>query len=499
MRGMAALTENQTKYRSVPMLRSVGGSIPRDVLGIIPELVARTTRMVPFAWTSGGVKVAMEDPYDTALHHIIEKRVGVPVIPHAASVDALDGALAQYGVDSRDDVRMLLRDARADDAIDALVRYAQANDAADIVMVFRRDGAAISARVDGFLVPVLTAPASAGILLLAALRQRIGQPHHMHRAAHRGTFRVAQGRTKSTDDSIAVRCAVMPAHDGERAVLCIANAALRQQSIETLGWPAHVLAIVRRALMRSSGLTVIVGPPGAGKTTALYALVRLLARDGTSTAAVEERIACDLEGVQQLEAQRGAMTEALRAILRESPAVIAVDALDDPEAVAMALHAALAGRRVIATMDVPDAATAQQRLRAAHVSSHVLAAVPYVIVVQRLVRAACPACVVARHLTETEQRVLAADAEAMTVFEAMEGVVMQTTVVPSVRGCDACGYTGYRGFACIAEALDSRAVDQGVDAPRASLLAAGMSRALAHETTLQEVLRVCRSGDRCAA
>ena len=267
-------------------------------------------------------------------------------------------------------------------------------------------------------------------------------------------------------------------------------------TLETLGMSAPQLADLRRALAQPNGVVLVTGPTGAGKTTTLYAGLNLLNDQTRNILTVEDPVEYAVEGVGQTQVNaKVGMTFAagLRAILRQDPDVVMVGEIRDRETAEIAVQASLTGHLVLSTVHTNSAVAAIARLRDMGVESYLLATTLSAIVAQRLVRRLCPSC----------KEPHAADAAELRLVEAAPG--SSVTLYRPV-GCHACGGTGYHGRRGVYELVIVDEMLRGMihDDARESAMAAeafrgrdtlwrsGVKLALAGETSLAEVLRVCR-------
>jgi type II secretory ATPase GspE/PulE/Tfp pilus assembly ATPase PilB-like protein len=196
-------------------------------------------------------------------------------------------------------------------------------------------------------------------------------------------------------------------------------------------------------LARSSGLVLVTGPTGSGKTTTLYAALAERSTPGVKVVTVEDPVEYRIEGVVQLPVNVKAgfgFANALRAILRHDPDVILVGEMRDVETAEIAVQAALTGHLVLSTLHTTDATGALPRLVEMGIPPYLLAATLHGVLAQRLVRTVCDACGTRREVTAEERALLGSWSSRIT--QVREGV-----------GCAQCAGTGYRGRAAISELL----------------------------------------------
>ncbi|MFN7176774.1 MAG: GspE/PulE family protein [Thermaurantiacus sp.] len=270
--------------------------------------------------------------------------------------------------------------------------------------------------------------------------------------------------------TLDVRVSTLPARGGERVVMRILDQSAVALSLEDLGLDAETMAGLRDALAQPNGMILVTGPTGAGKTTTLYAALRLLNDGRRNILTVEDPVEYAVPGVGQTQIEpRVGLTFAagLRAILRQDPDVVLVGEIRDRETAEIAVQAALTGHLVLSTVHANSAAGAITRLRDFGVEPFLIAATLRAVVAQRLARLVCSSCVG----TEPLPAPLAAKlglAPGLHVAEA--------------HGCPACRMSGFAGrkglFELISVHGEVRAlVNDGASETR--LEAAGLRRSLA--------------------
>jgi general secretion pathway protein E len=297
------------------------------------------------------------------------------------------------------------------------------------------------------------------------------------------------------------RVSTIPSLHGETVVLRILDRTAVVFDFARLGLSAPVISKFRSALELPNGIVLVTGPTGSGKTTTLYTGLLALNAVSRKIVTVEDPIEYQLHGINQIQvrSQIGLnFANLLRSILRQDPDVIMVGEIRDGETAQIAVQAALTGHLVLSTLHTNSAAAAVTRLRDMGVEDYLLTAVLRGVMAQRLVRRLCSEC----------RQASLAPPELVQRF----GLDARTDVRPirlyHAVGCPACRQTGYRGRAAIAEFLDlgpeierlifARADHASIEraAVRAgmqTMFDAGLTAALAGETTLEEVSRSVRA------
>lgn len=323
-----------------------------------------------------------------------------------------------------------------------IVTIAVREHASDVHVSFDRDRASVSVRLDGRLCPQG--------FMSAELAQRL--VNHVKVAANLDPAerrRPQDGHIRETVDGrpIDLRVAMFPAKHGEALALRIQDRETSLLSMEQLGMGARQLASLAELLDSPSGLVLVTGPTGAGKTTTLYALLQKLADGSRKVVTVESPIEYDLPGIDQSEVNYkiGVDYAALvRAALRQDPNVIMIGEVRDAETADAVVRAANSGRLVLATTHAMHSAAAVESLIALGAHPHFVGRAFRGAIAQTLVRRMCPYC--AMPLIET------ADATVLEDVKHLLGA-HERPMLSLGRGCPHCRHTGYRGRVGVFEVL----------------------------------------------
>ncbi len=251
-----------------------------------------------------------------------------------------------------------------------------------------------------------------------------------------------EGRIRKVRSGVEMRVSTFPTLHGERAVVRLFAAPQQFLYPEELGLPQPILETLLLALSESSGLILVTGPAGSGKTTTAYSLLRQLTRDsagGMSLVTLEDPIEVALDGVVQSQINPGAgfdFAMGLRSLMRQDPEVAFVGEVRDRTTAEIAYQAALTGHLVITTFHAGSAATAVSRLADMGIEPYLLRSGTLAIICQRLLRRLC------RCAREGDAR------------EAALGLPVDRFRLPV--GCSECLGTGYAGRIAVAELLTMR-------------------------------------------
>ncbi|WP_437642186.1 GspE/PulE family protein [Sorangium sp. So ce854] len=375
--------------------------------------------------------------------------------------------------------------------LDHLVRRAVSMGASDIHVEPKRDGIRVRYRVDGVMVAQGQIPLEIAPSLTSRVKVLARMDMTERRLPQDGQFSLEL----HGHPLIHLRASTFPAIHGETLVLRVL---LSHQliPIEKLGLVEGDLARLERLVDRPSGLIVVCGPTGSGKTSTLYSLLKVMKTSELSIVTLEDPIEVEFGDITQGQTnprQGFTFATGLRAILRQDPDVIMVGEMRDPETAQIALQASLTGHLVLSTLHTSDAVDTVARLVDLGAESWIVANALLAVVAQRLVRKLCAECAETYELesdvTGEEDRVL----------------VEKGTELKRSVGCQTCHLTGYRGRIGLFEMLEldddlrdlvkARAGKRAYrDAARkvglVPLREAGLAKVKEGVTSLDEVLRV---------
>jgi general secretion pathway protein E len=373
--------------------------------------------------------------------------------------------------------------------INALLREAVQSSASDVHFEPFENHLSIRFRIDGTLREVLRPPRNLSSAILSRLKvmSRLDIAEKRLPQDGRITFNIG-GR------SIDVRVSTLPCGRGERAVLRLLDKQSAHLRLDELGMSEQTLERVNELLLKPHGIILATGPTGAGKTTALYAMLSALDRFSRNILTIEDPIEYLLEGVGQSQVNSKidmTFAKGLRAILRQDPDVIMVGEIRDEETAQVAVQASLTGHLVFSSLHTNTAIGALTRLRDIGIQPFLLASTVTGVLAQRLIRKLCPHCKTPYTPDAREQRMLKIEQSAdHSIYRAI--------------GCEHCAGTGYHGRTGVYELvtidqtlqgmihdevseqqLEYQARQQGpnIRADALRLLQAGV-------TTTEEVLRV---------
>ena len=297
---------------------------------------------------------------------------------------------------------------------------------------------------------------------------------------------------------ISIRLSVIPMLYGEGVVMRLLDKSNVNVSLDAVEFPAELREEWNALIHRSHGMILVTGPTGSGKTTTLYSSLAELRSQTTKIITVEDPIEYGLPGISQIQVQGQiglSFAAGLRSILRHDPDVVLIGEIRDAETATSAIQASLTGHLVLSTLHTNDAPSAFTRLVDMGIEPYLVASTVEAVLAQRLVRRLCPNC---REAYQPKLDDLPED------MPRPGGQLFRAT------GCRDCHHSGYSGRVAIFELLKSdRAIRQmctqqlpasdmrahAITEGMVSLRQSGWQRVLEGSTTVDEVLRVCSTGE----
>jgi type II secretory ATPase GspE/PulE/Tfp pilus assembly ATPase PilB-like protein/8-oxo-dGTP pyrophosphatase MutT (NUDIX family) len=372
--------------------------------------------------------------------------------------------------------------------VDHIVAEGIAAGASDIHLEAGESGIAVRYRIDGMLKEVMVLPKAVGVPLVSRIKI-MSQMDIADRLRPQG----GRARVAINGARVDLRVSTLPASHGEKVVIRILDSRAALRSVESLGLDPVDGPRIQKLLEVREGLILVTGPTGSGKTTTLYAALRMLLQRGVNIITVEDPVEYRIPGIVQVQIHEKAgltFASALRSVLRQDPDVVLIGEIRDRETAAIALQASLTGHLVFATLHTNDACSSITRLTDLGVDSAKLAGALKGVVAQRLIRRLCPSCK------------LVANAG---VPRRLVGSIPEDSMIYIPVGCRECSMTGYSGRVAVTEVLVAtpeieRAIaaeaptDQLLAAARASgtrsLWGCGAAQLLTGNTSAQELVRV---------
>ena len=502
--GLSLSVVQRNDYPSAPLYEEA----------LLPPFL-KTRRLLPIAEKEGRLVLAMANPMDDFAADAVAMKLGVGVDRKVALPSELEEALETlYGdgrstieeiVDSLDEdapgtgddaerLRDLASEAPVIRLVSLLINESVERRASDIHIEPFENRLRVRYRVDGVMHEIASHPSRLRFAIISRIKIMAKLNIAERRLPQDGRIRLSV-----RGNEVDLRVSTVPTDHGESVVLRVLDRSKVVLDFDRLGFDAGNRDAFRSLLARPNGIILVTGPTGSGKTTTLYTALTELNSPDRKILTVEDPIEYRLEGINQIaiKPQIGlGFADVLRSILRQDPDIIMVGEIRDLETAQIAVQAALTGHLVLSTLHTNSAAGTVTRLLEMGVESYLLNSTLSGVAAQRLVRRLCRSCRRPHPLSNDMINQLGiADlaGDGNGLYEAV--------------GCDECGNTGYSGRLCVTEILtvddaikslilknagEAELVQVATAAGMQTMYHDGMVKALAGDTTAEEVLRVTR-------
>ena len=471
--------------------------------------------MVPLSLQNGALTVALNDPAHYQAADELCRRMGCSSMNMVlSSMAEIHSAINLLFDQSSDDAERMVQDLESyqsdsevfteleelQDLMDAtneapiirlvnvILTQALKRQASDIHIEPYEKEIKVRFRIDGILYEIFSLPKRFQAHIVSRLKVMADLDIAEKRVPQDGRIKI-----KVANKAVDIRVSVIPMSYGERVVLRLLDKGVSLLGLGEMGLDTEKLKIFEGLINKNSGILLVTGPTGSGKTTTLYAAINRINSTEKNIITIEDPIEYELAGVGQIQVNlKTELTFArgLRSVLRHDPDIIMVGEIRDLETVEIAIQASLTGHLVFSTLHTNDAAGALTRLVDMGVEPFLIASSLLGVVAQRLVRRICPECKESFQLAESAMAELG---------------LPRDQVLWRGRGCEACMQSGYRGRTGIYELLlmnnevrhlltsgaDSVTIKEAaVQKGMATLFGDGLRKVKVGVTTLDEVMRV---------
>lgn len=475
-----------------PFIEPGLNNIDKALCEKIPYTLMATHCFVPIKSEDGAIRVAFADPLDREAVQAAKRFLGntiIPVIAQSRSVKKTVDLLAGKKIGQP----LAIDTSTVVGTVNAIVLAAVKNNASDIHIEPLEDRLRIRFREDGVLNHFKDYPKE----IIPKLTSRIKimcQADITEKRRHQGgriLFEYDEGQ-------LDLRVSFYVTIHGEQIVLRLLNRKQELYDLQAIGLSPRMLArFLEDAVFQPSGVLLVTGPTGSGKTSTIYSCIHTLMSPQVSIITAEEPVEYVIEGIAQCSIDPKidlTFEETLRHIVRQDPDVIVIGEIRDPYSAEVAVQAALTGHKVLSTFHTEDSIGGLIRLLNMNIAPFLVSSTVVSVLAQRLLRRICPFCAVDTKPTPVQlQRLRCASSD------------LQGANFKKGRGCKECKQTGYRGRIGVFEllVLDERVRNAILDQKTSyeiraisieysglmTLMEDGLLKAAAGITTIDEVLR----------
>ena len=480
------LAQLRAEISGLPYVLIQNEEIPKAILNFLPEEIAKTYKIISFDREENNIKVALVETDLKAMEAVNFLAAGEHLRPvfFLVSTGSFKRAFKQYQkmedeistaleVKARTEGEELIQiqdeegvgDKEIDSApvariVSVIIRHAVEARASDIHIEPYDKESRVRYRIDGILHTSLTLPKSIHSAIIARVKVLAHLKLDETRIPQDGRIRLlVNGR------EVDFRVSTLPLANSEKVVMRILDTNSGVPTLESLGFNLNTVNCIREGMKKTSGMMLITGPTGSGKTTTIYAVLTILNKDEVNISTLEDPVEYEIKGINQAQVRPKigfSFANGLRSLLRQDPNIIMVGEIRDEETASLAINAALTGHLVLSTLHTNDALGTIFRLLDMGIESFLLASTLKTVVAQRLTRRLCKACkqplkVPGEELADIRQELnqipISVLKQEIENFVSVDDF-LEKAVFYQAKGCSRCEETGYRGRISIGEAID---------------------------------------------
>ena len=494
-------------------------TISAEMAQLVPKSIAKKHRVVPVRATRTELYLAMSDLLNFAAMKEVAAATPRQVVPMIATESAVERAVqnlysnqgtmkaiedmrrdldsGQYGAAIRlGEEAQLAADEGDENAaptirlVNSIIHRAYTENASDIHLEPTGEKLQIRMRIDGVLRNIITVPRELQMSVISRIKIMAQMDIAQKNIPQDGRINMTVQQ-----ETLDLRVSTLPTIHGEKIVIRLLRKDARMVTIDGIGLQGENRRKFLELLTGTTeGVLLVVGPTGSGKTSTLYTMIDQKKSEEVNLISLEDPVEYHMEGVCQVQInERTDLTfaNALRAVLRQDPDIIAVGEIRDGETAEIAMRAAMTGHLVLTTIHTNDALSSIDRLLDIGVEPYLIAGAVRGIISQRLVRKICPRCRQAYTPTQEEAALLGLPwSEELKCYRG--------------TGCPDCFQTGYRGRTAVFEILpvtpeirraihrqDVKELQEAVNQSTFQPLLANCAQLVTQgDTTTEEILRI---------
>jgi len=534
------ITEARAQIAGMPYFNLLEKEVPEAILNFLPEEIAQTYKIICFAKEGREIKIGMVEPNLKAMEAVnfLAAEGKFKVEYYIISVSSFKKTFKQYQkieeeissalqVKAEEDGDELIEvdssiDNISSDEINSapvsrivavIIRHAVEARASDIHIEPYAKESRVRYRIDGILHTSLVLPKSIHNAVIARIKVLAKLKLDETRVPQDGRIRLVVSSRE-----IDFRVSTLPLASQEKVVMRILDTVAGVQTLENLGFNKLALTRIKDGIKKTSGMVLVTGPTGSGKTTTLYSTLDILNKEGVNISTLEDPIEYEIKGINQSQVKPRigfSFANGLRSLLRQDPDIIMVGEIRDEETAELSIHASLTGHLVLSTLHTNDAIGAVLRLLDMKVERFLLASTLKVIVAQRLARRLCTHCKQEVQLSDEAKEEIKAELVSLPADIikselpdfSIDNMFEKYKIYKPV-GCPRCENTGYSGRVSISEVVEindelKEIINAGEENLNEevvrktenfiSIKQDGMIKVLQGVTNLEEVLRVIES------
>lgn len=422
----------------IPHVQLYHYPIEREALGYVPKELCQERLVMPLKVSDNTLMLAMNDPMDYFTIDDIEMLAGLRISPAIAAKDDILFAINKHFEQVGNSEGAEVEETSIIQLLDQILQSGIQLKASDIHIEPHDASVNIRYRIDGRLQTDRVLPKNVLQPLVARIKILANQNITETRLPQDGRIKTMVGFTP-----VDLRISSLPTMYGEKIVIRILELKNALRKLTELHFSENNYKRYTELLNRPSGLILLTGPTGSGKTTTLYASLNYLNKEDVNIVTVEDPVEYQIEGINQVQVNNAIglnFAIGLRSILRQDPNIIMVGEIRDQETAEIAVRSSLTGHLVFSTLHTNSAMATVPRLMDMGIEPYLVVSSLSGIVAQRLVRRVCRDCRTEREPTKMEQDIF--KKHNMTVERLYHG-----------KGCSSCHQQGFRGRLAVHELI----------------------------------------------
>jgi len=470
----------KSQLLKIPLKQVVPEKISPEVLELIPKESAQYYKMVPLKKEKNSFEVGMVYPEDSQAQEALKfltrqsklsynsflitlsdfkkclERYRVPQQEMEKALERLESEIKVEGKEEvaieKEEFKRLVEEAPIIKMVSVILRQAVEGNASDIHIEPTQENLKVRYRLDGILHSSLFLPLKAHPAIVARIKILSSLKIDETRIPQDGRFSAKIG-----EKNIDFRVSTFPTILGEKVVLRILDPEKGLKSLEKLGLNKENFNKVKKSLGRPYGMILVTGPTGCGKTTTLYALLRILNTEGVNIVTLEDPVEYFIAGISQSQIKpeiNYTFAKGLRQIFRQDPDIIMVGEIRDEETAELAVQAALTGHLVFSTLHTNNASDVIPRLIDMGIKPFLLSPSLAMALSQRLVRVLCPFCKRRVKASAKARKFILETIEQMPASSRKKIKVPEPLYIFEAKGCKKCNFKGYSGRTGIFELIE---------------------------------------------
>ena len=535
--GEEELTIIKADFLGIPYIKLKDEIISNEVLKEITEKAALFYKLIPFKKDGETVKVAMLDPNNIealdalkfiSIRHKIKTKI------YLISKSSFYDAMKQYQK-ADDELKSVLKNVdqqitskekdlkkvRGNENIEEITGEAPVSKIVNIILTHAIEGKAsdihiepnanelrVRYRLDGTLHNSLILPKKITPAVTSRIKILANLKIDETRKPQDGRFRFNVSKENGFGKSVDLRVSTFPTVNGEKVVMRILDTSSDISTLESLGIWKKGLQIINENIKKPFGIILVTGPTGSGKSTTLYAMMKILNKEGVNVVTLEDPVEYFMPGINQSQVRSEieyTFASGLRSILRQDPDIIMVGEIRDRETAELTTHAALTGHLVLSTLHTNNAIGVIPRLIDMGVEPFLISSSLNIAIAQRLVKKICDHCKEEIPVSLSMEKIIREDLEKISDDQKKDLNTKDKLKLFRGKGCKECKQSGFSGRVGVYEVLlmtpelesvmSSNISDVEItkEAERQNMITMkqdGIMKALAGMTTMEEVLRV---------